>query len=140
MTEHSESITCTDCGTTLDQDVGDRDRVPCPQCGSMKRSVSLKLSDTVHCPVTEWVDMKLKNPNLPSKKKLRAHIQTGQQMSVRLGRYVDKERVLDKENDHYLETVVDPVTGDVLRHCEEPLSVHQGRGSAKSRPPETGEE
>jgi phosphoribosylamine-glycine ligase len=33
----------------------------------------------------------------------------------------------------YYERVVDPETEEVLRHCEEPLSEHFGRGSAKPR-------
>ncbi|HHS7810286.1 hypothetical protein [Pseudomonas putida] len=136
MPADSESVSCTDCGKKLDEKAGDRDRGACPQCGSMGRVIHLELSDNVDCPVTEWLDLKVKNENLPSKKKLRTHIQTGQQLSTRLGRYVDKERVLDKDNDRYMEIVTDPLTGEVLRHCEEALSVHQGHGSAKTKPSE----
>jgi hypothetical protein len=32
-----------------------------------------------------------------------------------------------------LEHIVNPNTGEVIHHCEEPLSQHQGHGSAKRR-------
>ncbi|WP_411387076.1 hypothetical protein [Pseudomonas sp. MPB03] len=97
----------------------------------MSQTIQFEISDTVVSPVVEMVDAKLKQPSLSGKKKLRFHLKSGQELSVRLGRYVNKERVLDKDNDRYLETVTDPLTGEVLRHCDEPLSEHQGRGSAK---------
>jgi hypothetical protein len=41
-------------------------------------------------------------------------------------------RLLDKENNWYLEEVVDVATGNLLRSCSEPLTEHRGHGSAKS--------
>ena len=41
-------------------------------------------------------------------------------------------RVIDRENGKYLEHIEDE-RGNVIRHCEEPLSEHQGHGSAKLR-------
>jgi hypothetical protein len=35
--------------------------------------------------------------------------------------------------DWYRETVTDEETGELLRHCEHPLSQHKGHGSAKRR-------
>jgi hypothetical protein len=40
---------------------------------------------------------------------------------------------IDRDNDHYSETVVDPNTNEVIHKCEEPLRDHQGRGSAKRK-------
>lgn len=56
---------------------------------------------------------------------------TGADWSHRLQRFVRKDRILDRDNDRYVEKVVDPETGEVLRDVEQPLSEHQGRGSAK---------
>jgi hypothetical protein len=46
-------------------------------------------------------------------------------------RTVRRERIIDRDNDRYLETVSDYESGKVIRHCDEPLSDHQGHGSAK---------
>ena len=52
-------------------------------------------------------------------------------MSTHIGRFMRKFRVVDREHDHYLETVVDPSTGQTIHHVDEPLSKHTGHGSAK---------
>lgn len=127
----SESVECSECGILLGELANDTNRLPCPECGSMKRTIHLQLSDTIDHPVVEMIDMKVKKPSLTGSRKLRLHIKSGQELSRRLGRYVNKERVLDKDNDQYLEIVTDPLTGEVLHHCDEPLSKHQGHGSAK---------
>jgi len=41
-------------------------------------------------------------------------------------------RVFDRRNGRYYELVVDP-QGNVVREVDEPLSAHQGRGSARRR-------
>ena len=131
MSVDSERVDCSDCETVVNELADERDRSPCPKCGSMRRTIHLQLSDTIDFPITEMLDMKVKKPSLPSDKKLRIHMKSGQELSFRLGRHVNKEWVMDRENDRYFELVIDPLTGDVLRHCDEPLSVHQGHGTAK---------
>lgn len=42
-----------------------------------------------------------------------------------------RERPIDRSNVIYREEVIDPTTGRVIHHCEEPLSKHRGHGSAK---------
>lgn len=42
-------------------------------------------------------------------------------------------RHIDRSKDQYFELVVDPETGEIIHHCEEKLSAHRGRGSAKSK-------
>ena len=37
----------------------------------------------------------------------------------------------DRRHDRYYELVLDPGSGEVIRECEEPLSHHIGRGSAR---------
>ena len=51
------------------------------------------------------------------------------------GRWCKKKRVIDRQNDRYLEEVVDPDTGAVVHYCDEPLSRHQGHGDAKKPSP-----
>lgn len=47
--------------------------------------------------------------------------------------WVRRTMRIDRENNHYSETVVDPITNEVIHKCEEPLSKHQGHGSAKRK-------
>ena len=47
------------------------------------------------------------------------------------GEWLSLQRVIDRENDLYKERISNPQTGEVIRYREEPLSQHQGHGSAK---------
>ncbi len=49
------------------------------------------------------------------------------------GKPVHRQRVIDRDNDHYFEKITDYETGEVIHHCEEPLSQHQGHGNAKRK-------
>ena len=49
------------------------------------------------------------------------------------GRIMQKERIVDHQNDRYMETVIDAETGEIVRKIDEPLSKHVGRGSARSK-------
>lgn len=55
----------------------------------------------------------------------------GAELFRKLGIWVRKERIIDRDKDHYREVITNPETGEVLHHCEEPLSEHRGHGSAK---------
>ena len=47
------------------------------------------------------------------------------------GKYMQKERLIDHDNDRYREKVVDPETGKTIHKCDEALSEHRNHGSAK---------
>jgi hypothetical protein len=49
-------------------------------------------------------------------------------------RWVQREMLADRNNDQYREIIVDPLTGEVIHFCEEPLSAHQGHGDARKKP------
>lgn len=62
---------------------------------------------------------------------------TGDDVRRSTGTWVKHDRVIDRENNRYKEDVVDPKTGEVIHHCDEPLSEHTGHGDAKeTRKPE----
>jgi hypothetical protein len=42
-----------------------------------------------------------------------------------------KTQIIDRRKNTYYERVVDPATGEVVHHCDEPLTSHQGHGDAK---------
>ena len=41
------------------------------------------------------------------------------------------ERVINRAKNWYKELITDPETGEVVRHCEEPLTDHRDHGSAR---------
>jgi hypothetical protein len=107
------------------------DRKPCPKCGSLART----LSDDVHESLTirEKIGMKHKRPG--HKKPIYESV-SGDDLYRVTGQWSKLTREIDRQNDRYKELIVDPKSGKVIRHCDEPLSVHTGRGSAKPKPTE----
>jgi len=77
------------------------------------------------------IQLKHRNPN--SANRFRVEEITGQSWSYDKGDWVELYRLIDKDNDRYIKRVVDEDTGEVIYECDEPLSDHQGRGSAKER-------
>ena len=43
------------------------------------------------------------------------------------------DQKFDRDNDSYIEIVIIPDTGELVRHCDEALSKHTGHGSDKSK-------
>ena len=94
----------------------------CPLCGNVAQSLSI--------PVPEIsVTVKAKNPGE------RPHIEVkqGSDYSRSRKKFVRLARVIDRGNDSYSELVTDPHTGEVIHRCQEPLSKHQGRGTARRK-------
>jgi hypothetical protein len=127
----SREATCNDChhvfvpGTGIDG--------PCPNCGSQSLTIRLGFSDTVDLNLKDRLDGKVIDPSLSSKKKVRRTFMVGADKRVKDGRWMHKERTLDRDLNQYKERVIDPLTGEVVHHCEEPLSDHTGHGSDKPR-------
>jgi hypothetical protein len=69
----------------------------------------------------------------PGEKKPFMEQKIGDSYSWARDRWMDLVRVIDRRNDRYRESVVDQVTGEVVREVDEPLSEHTGRGSARQR-------
>jgi hypothetical protein len=53
----------------------------------------------------------------------------------REGRVAQVDRIMDRDNDRYAETVVMRDSGEVVYHCDEPLSEHRGHGSDRPERP-----
>lgn len=125
----AETVRCGECGTVLlDETARTSVREPCPECGSNCRTIAIELVDYVH--IHEQLEVKQKRKGY--KKPIHEEL-TGDDFTHSTGRFSSKTRVIDRLNDRYYEYVVDQQTGDVLRHCDEKLSEHYGRGSAKTR-------
>ncbi|MCY2953315.1 MAG: hypothetical protein NTU53_15250 [Planctomycetota bacterium] len=120
------TVQCQECKTVLDEHstCTPEQRMPCPKCGSLSRSYHVSIDDTVG--LRDGLGLQArhadgKRPFLES--------YGGADYSKKLGKHVEKQRVVDRDNDEYLEHIVDYETGAVLHHCEEPLSAHTGHGS-----------
>ncbi|WP_147310660.1 hypothetical protein [Cupriavidus taiwanensis] len=92
----------------------------------------MRIADSVTA--HDFLDLKHKDPSRRSKDKLRTHIIAGREIAKSTDRWMDKVRIIDKNNDYYREHVTDRESGEVFRDVEEPLSRHFGRGTAKPKP------
>jgi hypothetical protein len=129
MPNRSE-VRCSDCGRLPDI-AGETDRKPCERCSSLRPTYSEHLESTVQ--VRTQLRWKQKRPGF---RRALAEGVSGSERSVRSGRWVTKNRLIDRERDWYEELVVDEETGEVVHESREPLSDHTDHGSARSQPPQ----
>lgn len=127
MTKSTETVECTDCGAPIDigGDTAGR-RTPCGKCGSMRRSYNVMVSETVVA--RDGFGVKAKRAG---EKKPYIEEKAVPDYSRSLGKVVHREQIFDRDNDRYFEKVTDYETGEVIHHCDEPLSEHQGHGDAR---------
>jgi len=127
----TRSVVCGECKAELPSESvspGAED-APCPQCGSLAKHVTLELSDSVTVQAHDNIRGKARKG--PGKKGITQDFFAGDDERVSKGDYVDKQRLIDRENDRYIEKVTDKVTGEVIHETDHPLSEHWGHGSAK---------
>lgn len=120
---------CSICGTIYDC-TGDtpQQRVLCPSCGEVGRSFDVSVAERTTARDGYGVSVKrqcetrpyIEDRGIPSYSRSREKI-------------VHHERIIDRDNDRYSEKVTDYDTGEVIHHCEEPLSMHKGHGSDKRK-------
>ena len=122
------SVKCGECGAIL-ADGPEHVGKPCPGCGSSKRAYYVGVSESSE--VHERLSAKVKDPGKTGKRKIRTESVSGDDLHRATGRWNKLDRYIDHENDRYRERIVDPETGAVIQSVDEPLSEHQGHGSAK---------
>lgn len=130
-----QKIFCTDCGESLpDVWVSQPEAaIPCPACGSGARLVKITVHEELSVDFRERIRARVKDDSLPSKKKWRKEIVAGDDYRESRGDWVYKKRVIDRDNDLYIEKISDKATGEVFRNVRELLSNHRGHGSDKSK-------
>jgi len=130
MTSTSTIVKCAKCSTVLDDapDVPIEQRQPCPSCGSTARAFEDEILETVN--IRESLGMKARRG--PAGRPF-YETKSGPDFHRTSARWMQRDLVIDRENDRYFERVIDPETGEVLRICEEPLSQHQGHGTARNK-------
>ena len=125
------STSCANCKMSLPDNIPGQEHVPCPNCGSKERAYLMTLTETFGS--HDGHRVKAKNSALPSDKKLRFDTYSGVEPSHKFGKLVRVHRTIDRDNNRYVEKVVDLQTGEVLHECDEPLSDHINRGTAKNK-------
>jgi hypothetical protein len=119
---------CAGCGLVLPQTPDPHCRVPCLACGSTVRVIGVSITETLEC--HDSVAFKQKRPRY---KKPIAEGMSGDAVFRKESKWVRKERLIDRQANRYRENVTDPLTGEVIHHCDEPLDQHAGHGSAKPK-------
>jgi hypothetical protein len=129
MIVSTDTIKCSDCGAKVDGrgDTAEH-RISCEKCGSTKRAYHVSISETMIA--RDGIGMKAKRAG---EKKPYIEELAVPDYSRSLAKVVHRERVIDRDNDRYFEKVTDYESGDVIHHCEEPLSQHRGYGNARSK-------
>ena len=124
-------INCAKCGNPIEEP---KESAPCPRCGSNRRIMNIDHGEEiVGLDIKEQLKITCKDPKQTGKNKIKYEGLYGDDLHKKSGKWNKKERIIDRENDRYMEKIIDPETGKVIHHCDEPLSEHQGHGSAKNK-------
>jgi DNA-directed RNA polymerase subunit RPC12/RpoP len=130
MTTDDTIVKCGKCKAVLQErsDIKPAQRTPCPECGSTSRAFEV----TMHANISIHTKMGMKAKRSGEKKPFIVEV-SGSDLYRKINKWMKLSRVIDKENDYYCEVITDPVTGQIVHECIEPLSKHIGHGNAKRK-------
>ena len=122
-----ESTDCVNCGAVL---IEGRNgvRQPCPKCGGIPRKYVEEFKEEIR--IYEHLRMKGKHEG---RGKAFFDQRVGASFYFKDQEWHHLERLTDRDNDLYIEKIINMETGEVIRQVTELLSVHQGHGSAKHK-------
>lgn len=127
-------VQCKNCGLAIVQpcsfSIGQR--MPCPQCGSISRVFDVRINASAV--VEGHLGYRMRSPG---KGKWKRQEHGGDSFFWKDGQWHKVFRVLDRMKDWYYEHITDAKTGEVVRHCEEPLSHHRNLSKAMGPDPST---
>ena len=124
-----EESRCVKCDAVILEPAGAK-RSPCPACGATGRSFHVTLQDSL----VVHDGYRLKQYKAGSSK-FSVDDRSGPSFFQVGNEWHHLQRTIDRENDRYTETVRVLSTGELIRHVDEPLSEHVGRGGAKNQSP-----
>ena len=135
MSATIDSTSCSRCGASIDEPANTpvEERIPCPSCDSTVRTFGGHVQESLT--LREKLGLKHKRPGY--KKPIYESV-SGEDFHRASGQWNQLTREIDRENNRYKEHVVNPQSGEVIRHVDEPLRSHTGRGSAKPMPSDGG--
>lgn len=121
-------VKCGNCKVELDEDYNTpkNQRKPCPKCGSLSRCYHVHITDTIVFHDKLGIKARHNSGGKPFFESV-----GGSDLHRKSGKWMKLERTIDRERNHYREVVIDPKTGEIVHFCEEPLTEHQGHGTAK---------
>lgn len=114
---------CSECGQLLETDDDSGSLLPCSRCGarSPKPITDMKEKTTIKFKQVGATG----DPDLKMKIADEFYRETGEWRQIKMS--------IDRTNDYYEKTVINPETDEVLYYKKEPLSRHTNRGSAKQK-------
>lgn len=123
-------VQCNVCEAVLNEshNCAEESRTPCPKCGSLARKFNVVIEDTVSG--LDGIGLKARHPD-SSRPFYESFAKPDE--SKKTGKLMHKERIIDRDNDRYFEQVKDYDTGEVVHHCDEPLTKHTGHGDDKKQ-------
>jgi len=130
MNKVDKEVFCGECGDLLDEatDLVFDERGPCPICGSTSRKFSVLIQSEI------FIKSKLRlKGRQGGQGKPFVEIVKGDDLSRFLKKWMKLDRLIDRDNDRYEETITDPMTGQIVHQCKEPLSKHTGHGTARKK-------
>jgi hypothetical protein len=122
-----EGLKCGKCGASLSESPWQLPRTVCSQCGSTSRHFDRTVDEAIPKPRMSS-RMRIKRADRST---MSIEIISGEDLHRHSGRWNDKLRVIDRENNQYKEKITDPDTGRTIHDVEEPLTKHRDHGSAK---------
>ena len=119
------------CGLELSEReyLPEKERTPCPKCGSIGRAWAIVITDTVG--LKDRHRAKLKGGERTSSGRIGRELVQGDDYHKKSGVWNYLYRLIDRMSDWYHKRITDPKTGKTIHECQEPLSKHTGHGSAK---------
>ncbi len=130
----SISVKCSDCGEKLPSEWAHLETIKkCPICNSIKQTIEMGITEVAGIEIHDSLRAKGKDSNFNSKRNPRYDLFAGDDLRKSDGKWMKKTRIIDKNNNKYIEKVIDPETGEIVHENEEPLSDHYGHGSAKTK-------
>jgi hypothetical protein len=132
MSEARALAKCNSCGALVDvgRDSGTT-RAPCDECGATGRIFFQENEGKVG--ILSALSFKMKRPGIFRGPAIRGFV--GDSIERRTGKAMRRRMLVDRINDLYQETVVDPSTGVTIHETTEKLTEHQGHGDARVKPP-----
>jgi hypothetical protein len=128
--ETGRNVKCGSCGQPLNErtDLPVEERRPCPSCGSVARAFAIELNADMGVHAQLGLKAHRQGKGRPFQEQI-----AGEDLHRGTGRWYQKRRVIDRENDRYVEHISDPATGEIIRDVDERLTEHRDHGSAKDR-------